>query len=38
MLTNDEIKAFIEDIEADNVERTVSTSKTDRRGLVSRLD
>ena len=30
MLTNNEIKAFIEDIEADNVERTVSTSKTDK--------
>jgi len=30
MLTNDEIRVFLEDIEADNVERTVSTSKTDK--------
>jgi len=30
MLTDDEIKALLEDIEADNVERTVSTNKTDK--------
>ncbi len=30
MLAKDEIRAFLEDIEADNVERTVSTGKTDK--------
>ena len=30
MLTHEEIRAFLKDIEADNVERTVSTNKTDK--------
>ena len=30
MLANDEIRAFLEDIEAHNVERTVSTGKIDK--------
>ena len=30
MLTDEEIKAFLKDTEADNVERTVSTNKTDK--------
>ncbi len=30
MLTDDKIKALLKDIEADNVEQTVSTNKTDK--------
>lgn len=30
MLTDEEIRALLEDVEADNVERTVSTNKTDK--------
>ncbi len=30
MLTDDDIRALLKDIEADNVERTVSTNKTDK--------
>lgn len=30
MLTDEETKALLEDTEADNVERTVSTNKTDK--------
>ncbi len=30
MLTNEEIKALLKDTEADNVERTVSTNKSDK--------
>ena len=30
MLTDEQIRVFLEDIEADNVERTISTNKTDK--------
>ena len=30
MLTDEQIRVLLEDIEADNVERTISTNKTDK--------